>query len=147
MRRVRRPCAPASSALPKPMEGALCSGAVTERPAGAAGEKATGDIMASISKGSKSEGRQGRSGINWEGRFILRALNVAFIVRLYQTGRKSSECELTTEHLAARAVLVSKSCVRGLSTQAARRLREHGVRSCRRDLDGWEAAAELQGSP
>ena len=67
MRRVRRPCAPASSALPKPMEGALCSGAVTERPAGAAGEKAAGDIMVNISKGSKSEGRQGRSGINWEG--------------------------------------------------------------------------------
>ena len=60
-RRVRRPCAPASSALPKPMEGALCSGAVTERPAGAAGEKAAGDIMVNISKGSKSEGRQGRS--------------------------------------------------------------------------------------
>jgi hypothetical protein len=30
------------------MEGALCSGAVTERPAGAAGENAAGDIMVNI---------------------------------------------------------------------------------------------------
>jgi hypothetical protein len=48
VRRDSWPCAPASSALPKPMEGALCSGAVTERPAGAAGENAAGDIMVNI---------------------------------------------------------------------------------------------------
>lgn len=50
---VSWPCAPASSALPKPMEGALASGAVTERTAGAAGENATGDIMDNISKGQR----------------------------------------------------------------------------------------------
>ena len=45
---VSQPCAPTSSALPKPMEGALWSGAVAARPAGAAGVKAAGFIMASI---------------------------------------------------------------------------------------------------
>ena len=81
-------CAPASSALPKPMEGALCSGAVTERPAGAAGEKAAGDIMVNISKGSKSEGRQGRSGINWEGSKIY--------CNACQTGGTTA-CELASQ--------------------------------------------------
>ena len=50
---VSQPCAPTSSALPKPMEGALWSGAVAARPAGAAGVKAAGFIMASISEGQR----------------------------------------------------------------------------------------------
>ena len=45
---VSQPCAPTSSALPKPMEGALWSGAVAARPAGAAGVKAAGLIIANI---------------------------------------------------------------------------------------------------
>ena len=52
MQRGSWPYAPASSALPKPMEGALASGAATVRPAGAAGEKAAGDDRRNISKGS-----------------------------------------------------------------------------------------------
>ena len=53
------------------MEGALASGAVTERTAGAAGENATGDIMDNISKGNDG-GREASSGINWEGRQAAR---------------------------------------------------------------------------
>ena len=49
MQRGSWPYAPASSALPKPMEGALASGAATVRPAGAAGEKAAGDDRRNIS--------------------------------------------------------------------------------------------------
>ena len=45
---MSQPCAPTSSALPKPMEGALASGAVAARPAGAAGEKAAGLIIANM---------------------------------------------------------------------------------------------------
>ena len=56
MQRASRPYAPASSALPKPMEGALCSGAATARPAGAAGEKAAGDDSRNISKGKQRLG-------------------------------------------------------------------------------------------
>ena len=66
------------------MEGALASGAVTERTAGAAGENATGDIMDNISKGNDG-GREASSGINWEGRQAARRTGIAGCVDLLTT--------------------------------------------------------------
>ena len=66
------------------MEGALASGAVTERTAGAAGENATGDIMDNISKGNDG-GREASSGINWEGRQAARRTRIAGCVDMLTT--------------------------------------------------------------
>ena len=73
------PAAPAGRSVTAPLQSAPSMGFSKAELAGAHGRRTlrTPELLPSqatsdISKGSKSEGRQGRSGINWEGRYSAR---------------------------------------------------------------------------